>query len=90
VVAVSRLLLRMFKWLSRRGRTDDEQAPVSRDPVADAGFYAATLGRLPADLVEGGPAPEPAPEYIEDATEPSADAWEHEREVRRKQEEEES
>jgi len=47
------------------------------------------LGRLPEDLVEG-PTPEPPPEYIQEATEPSAEAWEHEREARKEQEEAES
>jgi hypothetical protein len=48
------------------------------------------LGRLPADLLEGGAAPEPAPEYIQEATEPPAEAWEHEREARGEKDEAES
>ncbi len=80
----------MFKWLSRRGRNENPEAPPSRDLLADALLNAEALGRLPEDLVEGGPAPEPPPQYIEEATEPSAEAWEHEREARKEQEEPES
>ena len=72
----------MLKWLSRRTRTDKPEAAASRDPVADAVLSVDSLGRLSEDLLEGGPAPEPAPEYIPQATEPSAEAWEHEREAR--------
>ena len=80
----------MFKWLSRAGRTEKPAASASRDPVADGLLNIAALGRLPADLLEGGPAPEPAPQYIQEATEPPAEAWEHEREARKDQEEAES
>jgi len=78
----------MFKWLSRGAR--GEKASASRDPVADALLSVDTLGRLPGDLGEGGPPTEPAPEYIQDATQPSAEAWEHEREARAAQEHSES
>jgi hypothetical protein len=80
----------MFKWLSRGARIEEPEASASRDPVADALLSVDTLGRLPGDLPEGGQPPEPAPEYIQDATEPSAEAWEHEREARAAQEEAES
>jgi hypothetical protein len=80
----------MFKWLSRGGRIEEPEASASRDPVADALLSVDTLGRLPGDLAEGGQPPEPAPEYIQDGTEPSAEAWEHEREARAAQEEAES
>jgi len=74
----------MFRWLSRDARSQEPKAP-SRDPVADVLLNAEVLGRLPEDLLEGGPPPEPAPEYIQDATEPSEQAWEHEREARQAQ-----
>lgn len=80
----------MFKWLSRGGRAQKPEASASRDPSADALLNIKALGRLPQDLIEGGPTAEPAPGYIEEATEPPAEAWEHEREARRKQEEGES
>jgi hypothetical protein len=76
----------MFKWLSRGARTQEAERSPSRDPVADAFLSVDSLGRLPEDLLEGGPAPEPAPEYIAEATEPSEEAWEHEREARSEQE----
>ena len=80
----------MFKWLSRAGRSDKPEASASRDPVADAMMNVEMLGRLPEDLLEGGEPREPAPEYIEQATEPSAGAWEHEREARSEKEQAES
>jgi hypothetical protein len=80
----------MFRWLSRGGRREKLAASASRDPVADALLSVDTLGRLPEDLVEGGPPAEPAPEYIQDATTPSADAWKQEREARAAQEQAES
>ena len=80
----------MFKWLSRGARTEKPAASAPRDPVADAVLSVDTLGRLPGGILEGGSPPEPAPEYIQDATEPSAEAWEHEREARAAQEEAES
>ncbi len=80
----------MFKWLSSRVRTQQPGASVPRDPVADALLNVATLGRLPGDLLEGGAPPEPAPEYVQEATQPSAEAWEHERDARSKQEEDAS
>jgi hypothetical protein len=76
----------MFKWFSRGARTEKAEREPSRDPLADAILSVDSLGRVPADLGEGGPAREPSPEYIEDATEPSEAAWEHEREARREQE----
>jgi hypothetical protein len=39
----------------------------------------ATFGRLPEDLAEGGGESQPAPEYIAEASTPSEDAWERER-----------
>jgi hypothetical protein len=79
----------MFKWLSRGARTPKPEASASRDLLADALLNVEALGRLPEELVEG-PTPEPPPEYIQKATEPSAEAWEHEREARKEQEEAES
>ena len=76
----------MFKWFSRGARTEKAERAPSRDLVADAILSAESLGRLSPDLLEGGQVPEPAPEYIEKAAEPSEDAWEHEREARREQE----
>jgi hypothetical protein len=76
----------MFKWFSRSARTQRAERPQSRDPVADAILSADSLGRLSEDLLEGGPAPEPPAEYIEASTEPSEEAWEHEREARKAQE----
>ena len=78
----------MFKWLARAGRSEKPEASVSRDPVADAVLSVDTLGRLPGDLLEG--VPEPAPEYVEQATEPAPEAWQHEREARAEQEQEDS
>ncbi len=75
----------MFRWL-RGARGERPQPVVSRDPVADALLVEDTLGRAPADLGEGGPATEPAPEYVPEATEAPAQAWEQEREARREQE----
>jgi transcriptional regulator of nitric oxide reductase len=80
----------MFKWLSRGARTEKPEASASRDPVADAVLSVDALGRLPEDLLGGGQPPEPAPEYIQDAAEPSAAAWQHEREARAAQDEAES
>lgn len=77
----------MFKWLSRRGRAEELERPVSRDLLADAFLSTESLGRLPENLVEGGPAPQPPSDYIETTTEPSEQDWEHEREARRAQEE---
>lgn len=76
----------MFKWLWRAGRTDRARAPAPRDPVADAVVRMDSLGRLSEDDLEDGPPAEPAPEYIERTTEPSAEKWEHEREIRREKE----
>ena len=45
-------------------------------------------GRLPDGVLEGRATPDPAPEYIQEATEPSAEAWEREREARRRIEQE--
>ncbi len=46
------------------------------------------IGRLPTDMAHGSQAPKPSPEYIEQAAEPSDDAWAREQELyRRKQEE---
>ena len=45
-------------------------------------------GRLPEGLIEGGVPPDPAPEYIQEASEPSAGAWEREREARNRIEQE--
>lgn len=77
----------MFKWLSRRGRNDRPEATASRDLLADAVLSAESLGRLSEADLEGGPAPEPASEYVQEATEASPEAWEHEREARRQQDE---
>jgi hypothetical protein len=76
----------MFKWLSRGARTENPEASASVDPVADAVLSVDTLGRPPGDPLEGGPHTGPAPEYIQDATTPSAEAWKHEREARAAQE----
>jgi hypothetical protein len=76
----------MFKWLSRSARSQRAERPTSRDPVADALLSVDSLGRLSEDQLEGGPAPEAPSEYIAEATEPSEEAWEHEREARRAQE----
>jgi len=75
----------VFKWL-RGLRSEKPEDRVSRDPVADALLSADTLGRPPADLVEGDPVREPAPEYIPEAADAPEEAWEHEREARREQE----
>jgi hypothetical protein len=80
----------MFTWLSRALQSLKPSGSVSRDPVADAVFSVDSLGRLPEDLLEGGPAAEPKPEYVEKATEPSEEEWAHEREARKEQEEAES
>ena len=72
----------VFKWLSRRGREEKPQATASRDRVADAVVEFDSLGRLSEEDLEGGATPGPAPEYIQEATEPSPEAWEHEREAR--------
>ena len=87
---MSTLSPRMFKWLSRGRGTDKPERTASRDPVADALLSVDSLGRLSEDLLEGGPAPEPSPDYIEQATEPSAEAWEHERQAREEKEKGES
>jgi len=47
-----------------------------------------SLGRPPEGLLDGGATPDPPPEYIQEATEPSAEAWERERETRRRIEQE--
>jgi hypothetical protein len=39
----------------------------------------ATFGRLPEDVAEGSGEPQPAPEYIAEASTPSEVAWERER-----------
>lgn len=44
-------------------------------------------GRLPEELVQGA-TPDPAPEYIEAASEPSPEAWDRERQARNEIEEE--
>jgi hypothetical protein len=81
----------VFKWLSRSARNERSEASVPRDPVADAIVSVDTLGRLSGDLVEGAAPPsEPGSEYIEKAADPTAEAWEHEREARAAQEEAES
>lgn len=45
-------------------------------------------GRLPEGLLEDGATPDPPPEYVQETTEPSPEAWEREREARREIEEE--
>ena len=77
----------MFKRLRRGARTQNPEASASRDPIADGLLNVTALGRLPDGLLEGGQASDPAPEYIQEATEPSAEAWDHEREARREQDE---
>lgn len=79
----------MFSWLSRLLQSLKPSGSVSQDPVADAVFSVDSLGRLPEDL-DGGPAPEPKPQYIETATEPSEEDWAREREARKEQDEAES
>lgn len=78
----------MFKWLSRRARGEKGEAPASRDRLADAVVSFDSQGRVPEELVDGDPTPGPSPEYIQEATEPSADAWERERAARREIEQE--
>jgi hypothetical protein len=80
----------MFKWLSRALQSLKPSGSVSQDPVADAVFSVDSLGRVPEDLQEGGPATEPAPEYTEKATEPSEEDWAHEREAREEQDQAEA
>ena len=78
----------MFKWLSRGARGDKPEPRVSHDHVADAVIELGSSGRLSEELLDGGATPDPAPEYIQEATEPSAEAWEREREARRQIEQE--
>ncbi len=78
----------MFKWLSRGTRREKPEATASRDRLADSVMDFESLGRLPEEVLEGGPTPDPAPEYVQEATEPSTEAWEHEREARRRIEQE--
>jgi len=78
----------MLKWLSRSKSKPVRR--VTRGPrlrTADAQMQVEAIGRLPQGVAEGGSGPEPAPEYIPEAAEPSEDVWAREQELyRRKQE----
>ncbi len=77
----------MFKWLSRGARGEKPEPRVSHDHLADAVVEFGSAGRLPVGALEAD-APDPAPEYIQEASEPSAEAWEREREARNEIEQE--
>lgn len=46
--------------------------------TTEARMEIAAEGRLPQDVVDGGAADEPAPEYIAEAAKPSEADWERE------------
>ncbi len=75
----------MLKWISKL------KSVRSRGPglglTADAQVQVEAIGRLPQGMAEDGRTPEPSPDYIREAAEPSEDVWAREQELyRRKQE----
>jgi hypothetical protein len=78
----------MFKWLSKSGKSANSRIRLR---TADGQMQANVVGRLSQDVAEGGRSPEPVPEYIQEAAEPSEDVWAHEQELyRRKQAQDEA
>ncbi len=76
----------MPKWFSK-SKSHRSANPAPRLRIADAKMQLEAIGRLPQDAAEGDGTPEPSPEYVREAAEPTEGVWAREQELyRRKQE----